>query len=160
MKFVADCMLGKLAKWMKILGLDTAYFSKIEDDDLLSLARRESRILLTRDNLLAERAKDASVLFIESEKWDEQIRQVLSAFDLGESVEPYSRCLECNVKLKPLPKNRARNLVTPFIFANAQTFSLCPQCGRVFWKGTHQNDMEDKITKILGPAESSPSVKI
>ena len=150
MKFAVDCMLGKLAKWLKILGFDTAYFSKIEDDDLLVFAQNESRVLLTRDNGLIEKSKNVPALFINSEKWSEQIQQVFNEFDLKGEANPNSRCIECNTVLKALPKERARNLVTPFIYQNAEKYSLCPECGRVFWKGTHQRDMEEKITKLLG----------
>ena len=149
MKFVADCMLGKLAKWLKILGFDTAYFSKIEDDDLLVFAQNETRILLTRDNGLIEKAKNVPSLFINSEEWSEQIQEVLKEYNLFGKTKANSRCIECNTVLRTLPKERAKNLVTPFIFKNADVFSLCPECGRVFWKGTHHSDMEDKITKIL-----------
>jgi len=154
MKFVADCMLGKLAKWLKILGFDTAYFSKIEDENLLVFAQNESRVLLTRDNELIRKAKNVPTLFINSEKWSEQIQQVLKEFNLFGKTKPNSRCIECNTVLRSLPKERAKNLVTPFIYKNADVFSLCPECGRVFWKGTHQNDMEEKITKILGSQKS------
>ncbi|MFC2166344.1 Mut7-C RNAse domain-containing protein [Acidobacteriota bacterium] len=154
MKFVADCMLGKLAKWLKILGFDTAYFSKIEDDDLLVFAQNESRVLLTRDNGLIEKSKNVQALFISSEKWSEQIQEVLKAYNLKGETNPNSRCIECNTVLKALSRERAQNLVTPFIYKNAENISLCPECGRVFWKGTHHSDMEEKITKILGSQKS------
>ncbi|GAG50226.1 unnamed protein product, partial [marine sediment metagenome] len=69
MKFIVDCMLGKLAKWLKILGFDALFFSKIEDSELLVLAQKERRILLTRDNGLIEKCRDVRNLFIESEDW-------------------------------------------------------------------------------------------
>ena len=150
MRFAVDCMLGKLAKWLKILGFDTAYFSRIEDDDLLVFAQNESRILLTRDTELIEKSKNVQALFIISEKWSEQIQQVIAAFNLKGKTKPNSRCIECNLGLRILPKERARNMVTPFIYKNADVFSLCPECGRVYWKGTHHSDMEEKIKKILG----------
>jgi uncharacterized protein with PIN domain len=149
MKFVVDCMLGKLAKWLKILGFDAIFFSKIEDDALLEIARDEGRILLTRDTGLIERIKNDRSLFIESENWRTQIEQVLDHFDLWKDVEPNSRCIECNVLLKDLPREKAKNLVTPFVFENADTFALCPDCGRVFWRGTHLKDMETKIDNFL-----------
>ena len=149
MKFIVDCMLGKLAKWLKILGLDALYFSKIEDGDLLALAQEEGRVLLSRDNGLIEKSRSIKTLFIESEDWNTQLEQVLNEFELWEAVSPYSRCIECNVELKDLPKKRARNLVTPFVFERARSFALCPECGRVFWKGTHHKDMEFKIEEIL-----------
>ena len=149
MKFIVDCMLGKLAKWLKILGFDVVYFSKIGDSDLLALAQKEDRILLSRDNGLIQKSKDIKTLFIENEDWNTQVRQVLNEFDLWYEVRPYSRCIECNIELKDLPKKRARNLVAPFVYEQADSFALCPQCGRVFWKGTHHQDMEFKIEEIL-----------
>ena len=145
MTFVVDCMLGKLAKWLKILGFDAVFFSKIEDDALLEIAKKENRILLTRDTGLIERVEKDRSLFIESENWRTQVEQVLDHFDLWKDVEPNSRCIECNVRIKNLPREKAKNLVTPFVFENADTFALCPDCGRVFWRGTHLKDMETKI---------------
>ena len=149
MKFVVDCMLGKLAKWLKILGFDALFFSKIEDDALLDIAADENRVLLTRDTGLIEKSKRVKLLFIESENWRTQVEQVLDELDLWRDVKPNSRCIECNVMLKDLPRERAKNLVTPFVFENADTFALCPDCGRVFWRGTHLKDMETKIDDFL-----------
>ena len=145
MKFAVDCMLGKLAKWLKILGFDTVFFSKIEDNALLSLARKEKRILLTKDNAMLEKAKDIHSLYIESENWREQIVQVLDVFKLEPKVHPYSRCIECNIPLKNLDHSQAKNLVTPFVYEHADGFAVCPRCGRVFWRGTHFKDMEARI---------------
>lgn len=149
MTFVVDCMLGKLAKWLKILGFDAAFFSKIEDDALLEIATKENRILLTRDAGLIDKSKENKSLFIESENWRTQVEQVLDEFDLWKDVKPNSRCIECNVRIKDLPREKAKNLVTPFVFENADTFALCPDCGRVFWRGTHLKDMEIKIDDFL-----------
>jgi len=149
MIFIVDCMLGKLAKWLKILGFDSLYFSKIEDSDLLALARKEGRVLLSRDNELIDKSRDIQTLFIKSENWNIQVEQVLDDFNLWKDISPYSRCIECNVRLKDLPKNRARNLVAPFVLEQADSFSICSGCDRVFWKGTHHQDMEFKIEEIL-----------
>jgi len=149
MEFIVDCMLGKLAKWLKILGFDAVFFSKIEDSELLARAKKEKRILLTRDNGLIEKSRDIQSLFIESEDWNRQIEQVLDELKLWQDLRPYSRCIECNAELKDLPKHRARNLVTPFVYEKADAFSICPSCGRVFWKGTHYKDMEVKLEEIL-----------
>jgi uncharacterized protein with PIN domain len=149
MKFAVDCMLGKLAKWLKILGFDVCFFSKIEDDNLLEIASKEKRILLTRDTGLFERGSLEQRLFIISENWQDQIHQVLDELRLWDEVLPYSRCIECNIPLKSLPKKRAQNLVTPFVYEKAESFSLCPDCGRVYWKGTHHKDMGSKVDEIL-----------
>ena len=150
MTFVADCMLGRLAKWLKILGFDVIYFSKAEDRDLADIARREGRVLLTRDTGLIERtAKRPNRLFVRSDDWEDQVVQVLDDLGLWDEVRPNTRCLECNLLLKPLSKERARNLVTPYVQEHASSFAICPDCGRVFWQGTHYGDMERKIAALL-----------
>ncbi len=151
MKFVVDCMLGKLAKWLKILGFDVAYFNKAEDGKLLSLARKEGRVLLTRDHRLRAEAKDVRALLIESESWEGQLEQVLDEFRLKREAKPYSRCIQCNSELKSLSRRAAKNLVAPFVYEQAASFAICPACGRVFWQGTHFEDMDGKIGQILGP---------
>jgi uncharacterized protein with PIN domain len=150
MTFVADCMLGRLAKWLKILGFDVLYFSKAEDKDLVEISRREGRLLLTRDTGLIEKTKRRkNRFFVASDNWEEQVVEVLDAFGLWDEVRPNSRCIECNRPLKPLARERARNLVTPYVLEHATSFALCPGCGRVFWQGTHYGDMEGKIEALL-----------
>jgi uncharacterized protein with PIN domain len=142
-------MLGKLAKWLKILGFDALFFSKIEDDELLSIAKREGRILLTKDTGLIQNAQEIETLFLESEEWQPQVQQVLGHFYLWEKVAPHTRCIDCNAALKNLSRKNAKNLVSSFVFEKADSFALCPGCGRVFWRGTHFKDMEAQIQEIL-----------
>jgi hypothetical protein len=149
MKFIVDCMLGKLAKWLKILGFDTVYLNRAEDSELLILARREKRVLLTKDQELLQAAAGLPSLFIESDDWPEQLAQVLETFRLRDRARPHSRCLLCNVELKRIPKRMAKNLVTPFVFERAPSFAICPSCGRVFWPGSHYEDMDLRIARIL-----------
>jgi uncharacterized protein with PIN domain len=150
MTFVADCMLGRLAKWLRILGFDVLYFSRAEDKELVDIARREGRVLLTRDTGLIEKtAKRPNRLFVRSDDWEDQVAQVLDEFGLWDEVRPNTRCIECNLPLKALARERARNLVTPYVLEHASSFSVCPGCDRVFWQGTHTGDMERKIERLL-----------
>ncbi len=149
MKFVVDCMLGKLAKWLKILGFDTVYFSRAEDDQLIQVARRERRILLSRDLKLLQRVDSQRSLYVASEAWREQVCQVIQAFGLEAKINPFSRCLHCNHRLKRLSRQNARNLVSSFVYQRARRFAFCPRCGRVFWQGTHFQDMEAQLETIF-----------
>ena len=148
MTFVVDGMLGKLAKWLLILGFDTSFDPKRHDDDLLSLARKEGRTLLSRDRELLQRARSVPNLYVESENWREQVRQVIRAFGLEPDIRPFTRCLVDNAELKSLPKARARNLVSAFVYERNEEFSLCPACGRVYWPGTHLRDMEKFLSEL------------
>lgn len=150
MKFAVDCMLGKLARWLRILGFDTLYFRSIQDSALLQIAREEDRILLTRDRGLFQRTGRQQSLFISSEKWRSQLEQVLKSFDLKKEISVFSRCPECNQTLKFLSRSEARNLAPLHVLETASRFSLCPGCSRVFWKGSHQKRMQSMIEQILG----------
>ncbi len=149
MKFIVDCMLGKLARWLKVLGFDVLFFSRVEDHELLAIAQKENRTLLTRDTALAQRAKGVRSLIVSSEKWKEQVHEVLDKYHLWGEVSAYTRCLECNVPLRVISRETAKNLVPPFVCEHAPRFSLCPRCGRVYWQGTHYKDMKDRIEEIL-----------
>ena len=143
-------MLGRLAKWLKIMGFDVLFYPRAEDAFLLEIARKENRVLLTRDTGLIEKDKKLrNRLFVVSDNWEAQVAQVLDEYGLWDDVRPNSRCLACNQALKPLGKSRARNLVPPHILDHVESFSLCPGCGRVFWPGSHLGDMEEKIRTII-----------
>lgn len=146
MKFVADSMLGSLAKWLRILGYDTLYFSHIEDWELARLAMAEGRILLTRDQELARRKGFKSIL-IRSDKLQEQIAQVLQELDLKEN-NPFSRCPVCNTPLQPVDKEQIRDMVPPYVFQTQDRFSICPGCNRVYWRGTHWQRMNEIINHL------------
>jgi len=150
MIFVVDCMLGKLAKWLRVLGFDAAYFPRAEDDKLLRLAQKEGRAVLTRDTGLAAKAGGVRCLLIRSQRWEDQVRQVLDEFRIREEIVLYSRCINCNARLKPIPKENARNLVPPFVYERNKEFSICPSCGRVYWPGTHFQGMGSRLEYILG----------
>jgi hypothetical protein len=150
MRFVADCMLGRLAKWLRILGFDVLYFSKAEDGDLAGLSRREGRVLLTRDSGLIEKTgRRPDRLFVRSDAWEDQAVQVLDEFGLWDAIRPNTRCVACNAPFKALTRERARNLVTPYVLDHASSFAICPGCSRVYWQGSHHGDMEKKIGKLL-----------
>ncbi len=148
MRFLADLMLGRLARWLRILGFDTAFYRRTDDAGPLAAARLDGRILLTRNTSLAvPGGRTAGRLLIESDDWRKQVGQVLDELDLRDAVRPYSRCVACNAELKHL--DRAENLVPPYVSEHGTEFSLCPGCGRVYWKGTHCSDMGTKLISIM-----------
>lgn len=145
-RFLADSMLGTLAKWLRILGYDTAYDAALDDNALVRLARAEGRILLTRDTALMQR-KGLRYLFISSEVLQEQLAQVLQAFHLRVD-NPFSRCPVCNSPLEDVPKHEAWGQVPPFVFQTQERFSLCPECNRFYWRGTHWQKMLAQVRKL------------
>lgn len=128
-------MLGRLATWLRLLGYDTAYQPDAADAQLARVARAEARILLTRDVELTRRRGLRCVL-IESEQVEDQVRQVFRAFNLTARAA-FSRCAECNHTLVDVSKESVRGAVPPYVFHTQERFRCCPQCARVYWRGTH-----------------------
>ena len=146
--FLADGMLGRLAKWLRILGYDTKYSAHWDDNELARIARAEGRILLTRDRELSHR-RGLQFLLIESDDPEEQLAQVVRAFvlSLGDS---FSRCPVCNTSLEDVPKQVAWGQVPSYVFKTQERFRLCSQCNRFYWRGTHWQGMQRKIKRMIG----------
>ena len=143
-RLLADGMLGRLARWLRVLGYDTAFDPVAEDWALVRRARSEGRMLLTRDRQLAAR-RGVSALLIEDEELAGQVRQVVET--VGPSpTGAFTRCSVCNRQLAPLSREEARDRVPPHVYRTQQEFRLCPACGRVYWRGTHWEQMKE----ILG----------
>jgi hypothetical protein len=143
-KFIADVMVGKLARWLRVLGFDAAYSNVYEDDEIIRIAEAEGRIILTRDTGLTARRTGAQCVLIDSGDYKEQIRQVLRTFDLKD-FNVFSRCLECNVPLRGVDKEAAFERVPPYVYLTQDRFAECPQCHRIFWHGTHADEMLKRI---------------
>ncbi|MEW6455452.1 MAG: Mut7-C RNAse domain-containing protein [Acidobacteriota bacterium] len=148
-KFVVDCMLGKLAKWMRILGFDVVYFKTANDEEILKLCLNEGRIILTRDRNLFNIAKKSRAFLVKSDQWEEQAKEVIDNYNLWDKISPFSRCLNCNYPLKIIEKSSAKNLVPPFPYETFDEFAVCPECGKTYWPGTHFDVMRLKITKLI-----------
>ena len=146
-RFLADAMLGRLARWLRILGYDAEYFPG-EDDDLLRQARREGRVLLTRDTRLLQRRPLPPHLFIESDHVMEQLRQVVAALRLNPAVPPARRCSCCNAVLESRDKAQVVGLVPEFVWSHHQAFWACPRCQRIYWAGSHRRRMQKAIKAL------------
>ena len=146
-KFVCDVMLGTLAKWLRILGFDTKYSKDFEDEEILKIAEEENRVVLTRDKLLANKAKKA--VYINERSLDEQIKKVLNELKINVDEEKIlTRCILCNVKVEKIEKEKVKGKVPSHVFENHDEFWICPNCQRIYWAGTHWQNMEEKIKEI------------
>jgi hypothetical protein len=149
MKFAADKMLGRLAKWLRIIGQDVAYGPHLSGYGLIRAARREGRLILTRDRSLVKKNPPA-ILLIESDRFREQLKQVIQAFQLDPLKEAFTRCAECNTPLEPIGKESVREKVPAYVYSTQERFSACARCGRIYWPATHQEKMLEEL-KALAP---------
>ncbi|NSW77334.1 MAG: Mut7-C RNAse domain-containing protein [Candidatus Atribacteria bacterium] len=134
-KFLADCMLGKLARWLRIVGYDTKYFRHAEDHTLIAVARFEGRMLLTKDRALFQRAKEITY-FIKAESLEYQLKEVLSHFKLSLRLS-FARCPSCNATLLSVSPQEAKSRVPLFVSLSFEEFKQCPLCQKIYWPGTH-----------------------
>lgn len=150
MKFLCDQMLGTLAKWLRIFGFDTYYAnSKIDDAELLEVAKKENRILLTSDKELiyVGRRENLKVIKIETTGLDEQLQLVLQNVKINKT-KLLSRCTLCNTLLDGIKKEDVKNSVPKKVFENNEKFWFCSKCYKYYWVGSHYDKMLKKIDEI------------
>jgi hypothetical protein len=147
-KFIADDMLGKLAKRLRLLGLDVTYPKISADSLLLRLSREEGRTILTRDTGLVK-VKGARAILIHSKKLSEQLQEVISALKLKLSPQQlFSRCAVCNGELQKIKKEQIKDRVPPLIYKIFDDFTYCPVCDKVYWKGTHFERILEELDQL------------
>ena len=143
-KFVADHMLGSLARWLRIMGYDTVYDKSLDDPGIANLARAESRFILTRDR---ELAKEPGALMIEADDLDLQLKAIAEKYGLKFN-DDLIRCSACNGELADLDKTLAKESVPEGAFENNEKFWKCSKCGKVYWKGTHWHGIMDRFRRL------------
>ena len=149
MKFIADAMLGRLARWLRILGYDVSYESSISDNDLIARAIREHRIILTMDRKLTERESARDSMLIKSPSYKEQLKQVVTHYNIDYKTEIFTRCLVCNNLLETIEKEKIKDRIPSYVYSTQDEFDICRQCGRIYWSGTHRTKMLKMLDEIL-----------
>jgi uncharacterized protein with PIN domain len=149
-RFAADAMLGRLARWLRVIGADTVYDSSMDDAALARIAIEQERIVLTRDRALPQEWRIPRVLVIESEAPLEQLRQVAEAFDLEWRGRLFRRCSLCNAPLSPIPAAGVEGRVPERVFREQERFAECGRCRRVYWEGSHTQRMRRVLERALG----------
>ena len=147
--FIADCHLGKLAKYLRLMGFDTLYFNHIDDNDLLALAAAENRVVLTRDKFLSERKTDARIVFLKDTDTRRALREVLNTFDIRQVPASFSRCIVCNTPLQVVEKEQILHRIPPKVIEHFSYFEYCPACDRIYWHGDHYRHMQQFLRSVL-----------
>lgn len=148
MRFLLTKELGRLVKWLRILGFDAEYFSDNSRSSLIINALRDDRTILTRNHHLPK-GKGVKIAFIKNEKIKEQVAEVLEKFQVEpDSGAMFTRCILCNELLTKIEKEKIKDRVPEYVFNTQEEFVVCPKCSRAYWKGTHWGNVEELITQI------------
>ncbi len=143
--FVTDVHLGKLAKTLRMLGIDTCYQNNYSDQAIASIAKSENRIVLTRDVGLLKQKNIRWGYWLRSQKPEEQTEEVIKKFNLENSIRPFARCLECNGTIEPVSKEAVLESLPPKTIQYFNEYYQCACCKKVYWKGSHYERMQKMI---------------
>lgn len=147
-RFILTKELGRLAKWLRILGYDSKFYREENLSTLVIIALREGRIILTRNSRMT-RFPGPRMLKIDSDFVDKQIKQLMHMLKLKpKSEDMFSRCVICNMELDQAAKTKIKNKVPEYIYQTQEDFMLCPKCKRVYWQGTHWGNVREYLAKI------------
>ena len=156
MKFIVDGMLGKLTRWLRMLGQDVKYSTQLDDDELVAMAEKEQRILLTRDADLYKRAlaKGVDAFYVAGKTEAEKLAELAERFNLSLTIDlSRSRCPRCNAKILLTSKETIAGKVEKNTFSFYSEFWECPNCGHVYWQGAHWKGIRatlEEAKKIRG----------
>ncbi|MFC1869888.1 Mut7-C RNAse domain-containing protein [Chloroflexota bacterium] len=150
-KFIVDHNVGKLARWLRMMGYDTAFFNGSDDSSMIRIALNQGRVILTRDSQIMKRGVITTgrlkTILIDSAEPEQQKRQVIAALNLDCQFRPFTLCLECNQPLEERSKQEVQDRVPLYVFQTQSHYMECPDCHRIYWQGTHWQAMTQKLEK-------------
>lgn len=147
-RFLADRMLGKLARWLRIVGYDTAYLPQLSPEGVMREARRQGRLILTRDTRLLRRKDAPPFVFVHSDRFREQLQQVVDTLHLDPVRALFTRCVECNRTLEEVTKDKVRDRVPEYVWQTQNEFRRCPECHRLYWGATHRDHVLAELQRL------------
>jgi len=151
-RFVVDVNLGKLARWLRLLGFDTVYRNDFADAEVVRVAADEGRIVLTRDRRLLHHKAVTHGYWVRAVDPEQQVEEVLRRFQLEYRVAPFHRCLACNGVIRPVDKAAVLHRLEPKTRLHYDEFHQCGHCGKVYWQGPHYARLENAVKRLVDPS--------
>ncbi len=151
-RFIADNNVGKLARWLRLIGYDTLLFKQKDDGQMIGTALNEDRVILTKDTQFMKRRLvtngELKVILIKQDNPEDQIQEVVKTLNLSYHFNPFSLCLECTQTLVPQGKEEVHSRVPLHVFETQTQYTECPACHRIYWQGTHWQAMVKKLQDL------------
>ena len=156
-RFIVDTNVGRLARWLRMMGYDALFINEIDDRQLVAIGLKERRVVLTRDTQIMQRRVVTNgrleALLVRGDYIKDQLRQVVRTMNLDCEERQFTRCLECNQPLTRRRKEEVKDLVPPYVFQTQSRFVECPSCHRIYWRGTHWQRMKRELGALMEEAE-------
>ena len=152
MRFITDGMLGKLTRWLRMLGQDVKYSKSAEDEELIKTAKAEGRVILTRDSKLYQRAmtQGRTAFLVEGSTEAEKLSDLAKRFNISLEFDvTISRCPKCNSRIKSVSKEEVASEIPEATSAHYVEFWQCSGCGQVYWHGSHWKRIEETLREAL-----------
>jgi uncharacterized protein len=157
-KFIVDANVGKLARWLRMMGYDALFFDEPDDGKMVRIALAQGRTVITRDSGFMKRRAVTSgriqALLVSGDDPDRQMRDIIGILHLDNRYKPFTRCLECNTELLCREKTDIAQMVPPRVLEKQEQYMSCPLCGRIFWRGTHWQAMKKKLYDFSAQPEN------
>jgi uncharacterized protein with PIN domain len=148
MKLLLTKELGRLAKWLRILGLDTEYSSQNNIGSLVIQALRDERIILTRNQRLLK-TRGVKIFLVKNQRIKNQVAEVLGTLKIEpHAIRMFSRCILCNEELMAIEKIKVKDKVPEYVYQTQEDFITCPKCQRIYWRGTHWGNVQKTLEEI------------
>ena len=152
LRFIVDHNVGKLAKWLRLMGYDSLFFDGSDDSHMVARALAEGRVILTRDTEIMKRRVITSgrikAVLINSDDPERQMQQLMDTLDLNRQFRPFTLCLECNQPLLERSREEVKDLVPPYVYKTQRQYMECPACHRIYWRGTHWEAMSRMLETL------------
>jgi uncharacterized protein with PIN domain len=151
-KFIADNNVGKLARWLRLIGYDTLLFKQKNDSQMIKIALNEDRVVLTKDSQFMRRrlvtGGRLKAIYIKQDDPKLQVQKVVQTLNLNYRFKPFSLCLECNQVLIARDREEVQNRVPDHVLETQTQYTECPACHRIYWQGTHWQAMVNKLQDL------------
>jgi uncharacterized protein with PIN domain len=147
--FVVDVNLGKLARFLRLLGFDTLFANSFSDRDITDISVEQKRIILTRDRRLLHAKVITHGYWVRSVVPERQLAEVIARFDLAAQIMPFRRCTACNGLIETIEKKQVLHLLEPKTKKYYELFYRCRDCGKVYWEGSHIDNIRTRLGRYL-----------
>jgi len=148
--FVADVHLGRLSRYLRMMGFDVVYKNNFNDEEIIHFSLTEKRAILTKDRGILKRNEVTHGYWVRSAKVEEQVKEILERFHLQKVIKEFTRCIECNELLMNIDKEKIMDDLPIKVAQLQNEFHKCPSCKKIYWKGTHYNRMLTFIQSLKG----------